>query len=316
MYKRMKITKNQTIKKGWKKMYCKNCGKLVQDGNKFCPYCGTKLIETEDKAEKEISPEVQAEEMLVEKMTKENTIQENVEDNEKERVEGEFAQEKSEQLKETVTESSNVPKKKSHLIRNVVIAAAALCVIGYAVSGSQNKNKLSQEKTDIIIKLKENASLQSEYFEQWNETIYHFESKDKWNLQYSEENVAVQIVEPEIQDCFSYCFGTDDLGNDGTFAYIFKDNDINIYFDVEVPDGHLTIVMYDVGTDEYTLMVDGEKYYISDELKDYLDQYGLAEILTDDVDKFRDDLSSMNLTVQDLLKLDDTDIAKYLEKGK
>ena len=78
----------------------------------------------------------------------------------------------------------------------------------------------------------------------------------------------------------------------------------------------MTIVMYDVGKDEYTLMIDGDKYTITDELKDYLDQYGLREIMLNDVNEFRDDLSSMDLTTQDLLKLDNTDIAKYLEKGK
>ena len=53
--------------------------------------------------------------------------------------------------------------------------------------------------------------------------------------------------------------------------------------------------MYDVGKDEYTLMSDGDTYYISDELKDYLNTYGLSEILLDGVDKFRTDISSMDL---------------------
>ena len=236
--------------------------------------------------------------------------------NQRESTEEKTVQENSGSTQGAAVEKQGAPKKQSHLIRNVVIAAVALCVVGYAVSGSQNKNRLSQEKMDIIEKLKENTSLQSEYFEQWDETIYHFENGDKWNLQYSEENVSVSIAEPEIQECFSTCIGTDELGNDGTFAYRFTDNDINIYFDTEIPEGNLTIVMYDVGKDEYTLMIDGDKYTITDELKDYLDQYGLREIMLNDVNEFRDDLSSMDLTTQDLLKLDNTDIAKYLEKGK
>lgn len=39
-------------------MYCENCGKLIEEGNKFCPYCGTKLVGTEEKVEKEISHEI------------------------------------------------------------------------------------------------------------------------------------------------------------------------------------------------------------------------------------------------------------------
>ena len=300
-------------------MYCENCGKLIEEGNKFCPYCGTKLVGTEEKVEKEISHEIRTDKIPEQEIPKRNTIHDNMEEkqvNQRESTEEKTVQENSRSTQGAAVEKQGAPKKQSHLIRNVVIAAVALCVVGYAVSGSQNKNRLSQEKMDIIEKLKENTSLQSEYFEQWDETIYHFENGDKWNLQYSEENVSVSIAEPEIQECFSTCIGTDELGNDGTFAYRFTDNDINIYFDTEIPEGNLTIVMYDVGKDEYTLMIDGDKYTITDELKDYLDQYGLREIMLNDVNEFRDDLSSMDLTTQDLLKLDNTDIAKYLEKGK
>lgn len=165
-------------------MYCENCGKLIEEGNKFCPYCGTKVIETENKVEKEVLPEAQTDGATVQEKPKENTKQDNMEKNQ------------------------DVPKKKSHLVRNVVIAAAALCVVGYAVSGNQNKNKLSPEKTDIIEKLKENTSLQSEYFEQWDGTNYSFYKGDDWEVRYSEENVSVRIAEPEIQECFSACIGT------------------------------------------------------------------------------------------------------------
>lgn len=246
-------------------------------------------------------------------------MQDNMEEkqvNQRESTEEKTVQKNSGNPKGAVIENPGVPKKQSHLIRNVVIAVAALCVVGYAVSRSHNKNKLSQEKIDIITELKENAPLQSEYFEQWDGTIYSFCNGDKWKIKYSDENVSVRITEPEIQECLSGWFDTDNLGNDGTFAYIFNKNQINIYLDVDTSEGNISILMYDVGKDEYTLMSDGDTYYISDELKDYLNTYGLSEILLDDVDKFRTDISSMDLTVQDILKLDNTDIEKYLAKDK
>ena len=43
-------------------MYCENCGKLIEEGNKFCPYCGTKLVGTEEKVEEEISHEIRTDE--------------------------------------------------------------------------------------------------------------------------------------------------------------------------------------------------------------------------------------------------------------
>lgn len=300
-------------------MYCENCGKLIEAGNKFCPYCGTKLVGTEEKVEEEISHEIRTDEIPEQEIPKRSTMQDNMEEkqvNQRESTEEKTVQKNSGNPKGAVIENPGVPKKQSHLIRNVVIAVAALCVVGYAVSRSQNKNKLSQEKIDIITELKENAPLQSEYFEQWDGTIYSFCNGDKWKIKYSDENVSVRITEPEIQECLSGWFDTDNLGNDGTFAYIFNKNQINIYLDVDTSEGNISILMYDVGKDEYTLMSDGDTYYISDELKDYLNTYGLSEILLDDVDKFRTDISSMDLTVQDILKLDNTDIEKYLAKDK
>ena len=272
-------------------MNCKNCGKLVEGNDKFCPYCGAKMIETEEEKKTEDQREMKGEEQMEEKI-----------------------EEKTEEKNAVETEEKT--GKKSHLLRNVAIAAVALCAIGYAVSGSKNKSNLSPQKTEIIEKLKENAPLQSTYFELWDGTTYSFVNDDKWEVRYSEENVSVRITEPEIQECLSDGFGTEKLGNDGTFAYIFSEDQINIYLDTEITEGNLTIIMYDIGLEKCTLMIDGEEYYASDELKEYLDQYGLYETLQEDIDQFRDDLSSMDLTVQDILLLKDTDIAKYLEKDK
>lgn len=204
-------------------MYCENCGKLIEEGNKFCPYCGTKLVGTEEKVEEEISHEIRTDEIPEQEIPKRSTMQDNMEEkqvNQRESTEEKTVQKNSGNPKGAVIENPGVPKKQSHLIRNVVIAVAALCVVGYAVSRSQNKNKLSQEKIDIITELKENAPLQSEYFEQWDGTIYSFCNGDKWKIKYSDENVSVRITEPEIQECLSGWFDTDNLGNDGTFAYI------------------------------------------------------------------------------------------------
>ena len=272
-------------------MNCKNCGNLVEGNDKFCPYCGAKMIETEEEKKTEDQREMKGEEQMEEKI-----------------------EEKTEEKNAVETEEKT--GKKSHLLRNVAIAAVALCAIGYAVSGSKNKSNLSPQKTDIIEKLKEHAPLQSTYFELWDGTTYSFVNDDKWEVRYADETISVRIPEKEIQECLSNRFGTDELGNDGTFAYILGKNKINIYLDTEISEGTLTFIGYDVGEDEYTLTIDGEDYYASDDLKEYLDQYGLYETLLDDVEKFREDLSSMDLKFQDILLLDATDIAKYLEKDK
>ena len=36
-------------------MFCKNCGKEIDDGSKFCQYCGANLTASETDIKKEIS---------------------------------------------------------------------------------------------------------------------------------------------------------------------------------------------------------------------------------------------------------------------
>ena len=59
-------------------MYCENCGKLIEEGNKFCPYCGTKLVGTEEKVEEEISHEIRTDEIPEQEIPKRSTMQDNM----------------------------------------------------------------------------------------------------------------------------------------------------------------------------------------------------------------------------------------------
>ena len=61
-------------------MYCENCGKLIEEGNKFCPYCGTKLVGTEEKVEEEISHEIRTDKIPEQEIPKRNTMQDNMEE--------------------------------------------------------------------------------------------------------------------------------------------------------------------------------------------------------------------------------------------
>ena len=61
-------------------MYCENCGKLIEEGNKFCPYCGTKLVGTEEKVEEEIPHEIQTDKIPEQEIPKRNTMQDNMEE--------------------------------------------------------------------------------------------------------------------------------------------------------------------------------------------------------------------------------------------
>ena len=209
---------------------------------------------------------------------------------------------------------NNKSGKKPNKARNIVLGVVAVCVIGYILSSCGNGKKLSSEKMEVITALKENTDFSTEYIEQWKETFYHFNYNDEWRLQYTKENCSVSINEALVDDCFTGWFGDIETGNDGTFAYIPSENCVRMYFDAETSEGKLTIVMYDINKDEYTVMVDGDKYSVTDEFNSYVKEYGLSRILRADIYDFKNDLSTMGLTIKDLSQINDADLAKYMKE--
>lgn len=87
-----------------------------------------------------------------------------------------------------------------------------------------------------------------------------------------------------------------------------------MYFDAETSEGRVTIVMYDINKDEYTVMADGDKYSVTDEFNSYVKEYGLSRILRADIYDFKNDLSTMGLTIKDLSQINDADLAKYMKE--
>lgn len=282
-------------------MYCGKCGNEIKDNEKFCSHCGAKnpllknnveeVVETKTPDSKEESPDSkEASQDVVEKNEMKDTLPGQTE------------------------KENNKSEKKPNKARNIVLGVIAVCVIGYIFSSCGNGKKLSSEKMEVITALKENTDFSTEYIEQWKETFYHFNYNDEWRLQYTKENCSVRINEPLIQDWFTGCFGDIETGNDGTFAYIPAENWVNMYFDAETSEGRVTIVMYDINKDEYTVMADGDKYSVTDEFNSYVKEYGLSRILRADIYDFKNDLSTMGLTIKDLSQINDADLAKYMKE--
>ena len=279
-------------------MYCKKCGNEIKDNEKFCSNCGAERPSIEDD-EKEITEKIP--------LDKNDISQESVE---------EKTADAEKSVQEHAATGESKTEKKPNTIRNIIFAVLAICIIGYAFSSCGSGGKLSSEKTKIITTLKNKADFRTEYVDEWKETFYRFTYDDKWALQYTENGCSVRIDEPLVQSCFADWFSDTEIGNDSTFAYSLADNCVNMYFDYETPtEGNLSIVMYNIDKDEYTLMIDGDKYAVSDELNDYLKEYGLNKILRQDINDFKTDLSAMDLTLQDLEQINYKDLEKYM-KGK
>ena len=275
-------------------MYCRNCGNEMKDNEKFCSRCGAKSPLLKNNVEEVVEPKAPDGKEAPQDVVEKNEI--------KDMLPGQAEKE------------NNKSGKKPNKARNIVLGVVAVCVIGYILSSCGNGKKLSSEKMEVITALKENTDFSTEYIEQWKETFYHFNYNDEWRLQYTKENCSVSINEALVDDCFTGWFGDIETGNDGTFAYIPSENCVRMYFDAETSEGKLTIVMYDINKDEYTLRVDGDDYGVSDEFNSYLKQYGLSRILRGDIDDFKRDLSTMDLTIKDLSQINDADLAKYMKE--
>lgn len=209
-------------------------------------------------------------------------------------------------LKEEMPVAQNkvAKKKKPKVWMWVLIGIAAVAILGALISGiddSETSLSLFAEE-DILDKLQTFTTLYK------GENKYYFmDNGGDWALTYTSENEFVSFENDTVIKCFTDAFGEDcfaegsvsDLG----FSYDISDNEARIYFDVNIADGHLTIVSYSLSDQEYELMIDGEKWTTTDAFTDYVKEYGLAESIEQDVNELKDLLQQCELTVNDLLKV-------------
>lgn len=153
---------------------------------------------------------------------------------------------------------------KSMRILMVVGICLSVLILLLCVTGGETGNK----ENNIIEALQSFTSVEREngdpakYLFRCNENLEDGSSLE-WVLTYSDVNEFVRFREPYVIECIRGYFENyvDDYGLEG-FSYDLDENSIRIYVDTEGVEGHLSIINYDVKEDEFTLMVDGERYYV------------------------------------------------------
>lgn len=203
-----------------------------------------------------------------------------------------------------VAQNKVAKKKKPKVWMWVIIGIIAVSILGALALGIDDSetNPSSFAEADILDKLQTFTTLYK-----GEDKYYFLDNGDDWALTYTSENEFVSFENDTVVQCFTDAFGEDcfaegavsDLG----FSYDISDNEARIYFDVDIEDGHLTIVSYSLSDQEYELMIDGEKWTTTDVFTDYVKEYGLAESMEQDVNEFKDQLQQYGLTVNDLLKV-------------
>ena len=133
---------------------------------------------------------------------------------------------------------------------------------------------------------------------------YVFDSGYWWIL-IREGQLSVNFPSDDnIKDCFDQILGGNE-GNADSFSYNPNEETIVFgFYDVRLPEGELNTVVYSMDQGEFYLLIDGQYYEPSDEFVGYMQDYGLMEFVRAQMRGFWKDLDNMDLTEEDLKKLD------------
>lgn len=145
---------------------------------------------------------------------------------------------------------------------------------------------------------------------------YTFNYNDEWILTYNEINEFANIKDAQIESCFKDYLGEDCLyegsASDGGFIYDLDENAVRIYFDTEIYEGNLYFINYNISKEELTVRVGNDDYYASDEMINWMKEYGFFDIMEKDIQAFKGKLEENGLSI-DALRIKYADIVKCLE---
>lgn len=187
-------------------------------------------------------------------------------------------------------------------------AVVGLISLGLVACSDDSNSK------DTVEKLQKFTTLEK------SEKKYQFNYNEEWTLTYNGEagNKFVAIMEDAVTECFENAFGEgcypDNAISNGGFIYDFEQDAIRIYFDLEIEEGNLQYITYDMGKEEFILTVDlKNKYEPSEELLDWINECNLVYIMEEDVQEFKDQLEENGITFKEITILKYDDIDKYIE---
>ena len=201
-------------------------------------------------------------------------------------------------------------KKRKHIPRSgisIVVLIVAVIFVILISGGSTDKG----ETIERLLGSTDATNAGDSFIFTYGDTVVGDPLKG-WELTYTSENEFVRFSEDTVASCFVYWFGADCLKRPG-FSYDLDENAARVYFDVEIDEGDLSIINYDIDSDEFTLMIDGERYEASDELIRFMDSYDIPQIFVDDIKSFKEDLSDNGISFDGITDLRYEDISKYIE---
>lgn len=147
---------------------------------------------------------------------------------------------------------------------------------------------------------------------------YCFDYNGEWKLTYFTDNEFVTFKEDAVINCFESWFWEGCLSNRGAsaggFSYDLDENEIRIYCDIELKEGNLTIISYDMEKKKFALTIIGRgDYEPSDELLNWIDECDLAAIMEKDIEQFFNILKENGISREDVVSLKYDDVKIYVD---
>lgn len=196
-------------------------------------------------------------------------------------------------------------KRKGCLIGVIVFSIVIIAIIVLLVIAINFSNK---ETRKTIEKLSEFTNVEQDG------DRYLFSYNDEWVLNYNPDAQTVRIKDPEVLKCLSSFLGSQDTGNDGTFVYNWEDKSYYAYVDCKADDKEVSIVEYSIKKEQWILKDDNERYELTKNGKENMDNCGLEAIMKQDVKDFESDLNKYGLMLDDVQAVFYSDIKKYYSK--
>lgn len=196
-------------------------------------------------------------------------------------------------------------KKKNKKVLWIVLALVVLsCIIAPFLS-DDSETKPHKNEQEIIDELSTFTTLYKD--EEGGRYFFLENNEEKWAISYNEVNTTVIFENDVVAKCFTEAFGEDCFDEDsmsyGGFLYAIADDEARIYLDVEIDEGHLSIVNYNFEDEEYVLNLNGEKYETTDVFDDFVEKYELASTMQKNITSFKETLAKHDISLEDLLDI-------------
>lgn len=177
-----------------------------------------------------------------------------------------------------------------------------LCMV-LLVTGCNNS---TEEQEQVITKLESFTEKEENNDSYIFSYVDENEDNNSWSIKYMEANDFVIIYDENIADFFLMIDGQNTIADESSMSYDFDENEVRIYFDENLAD--ISILSYNIETEEYTVNQDGERYEISKEFKIILEENGFVKLVQKNLDLFEKNLKDNGLNLEDIKKITFSDL--------